>query len=434
MRKLIRILFICITISLLSSISSFADTTWSQSGSTIFIKGSGTFSANKPWGNTYLSAVYVGPGVTLGTGVFSGMSYDNVKNITIYKGDDTSKVYSSYMYYYDEHGTRKCGKPYPCQGPAGGTSCQDCEWVYSHKYFYPTVTTCSHGSVAYSHVSGTHSHTATCNYCGLSWTEDCTGSVCSKCGYAYTSYLTFNTNGGTGGQASGNYQIGSTLNLTSPTRANCTFMGWSTNSSATTGATSITVPTSNTTYYAIWSAYIDLNGSINGTSQGNTSPAGTADVYINGTCVADDVTDYYSLNHVGYTWEIKGVKANTGYSYIGNSSYSGTISGNTGATLPFATTYTVSYNGNGATSGSTASSSHIYTQEKKLTANGFVKTGYTFAGWATSAGGAVAYSDAQSVKNLTSTAGGSVTLYAKWTPNTNTAYKVRHWKQTLTGE
>ena len=84
-------------------------------------------------------------------------------------------------------------------------------------------------------------------------------------------------------------------------------------------------------------------------------------------------------------------------------------------------TYKVVYNGNGATGGSTATSTHTYDVAKNLTANGFTKTGYRFAGWATSASGSVVYSDKQSVKNLTSVNGGTVTLYAKWTPNT---YKV----------
>ena len=81
-------------------------------------------------------------------------------------------------------------------------------------------------------------------------------------------------------------------------------------------------------------------------------------------------------------------------------------------------TYTVVYNGNGATSGSTASSSHTYDTAKNLTANGFTKTGYTFMGWSTSATGSVVYSNQQSVKNLTATKGGNVTLYAKWEDKT----------------
>jgi uncharacterized repeat protein (TIGR02543 family) len=83
-----------------------------------------------------------------------------------------------------------------------------------------------------------------------------------------------------------------------------------------------------------------------------------------------------------------------------------------------ANSYTVAYNGNGSTGGSTASSSHTYDVSKVLTANGFTRTGYTFAGWATTAGGTAAYSDGQSVVSLSSTQSATVTLYAKWIPIT----------------
>ena len=83
-------------------------------------------------------------------------------------------------------------------------------------------------------------------------------------------------------------------------------------------------------------------------------------------------------------------------------------------------TYTVVYHGNGATGGSTAASSHTYDSAKALTANGFSKTGHSFAGWATSESGGVSYSNGQSVSNLSSTNGGTVNLYAKWTANTYT--------------
>ncbi|HRR58146.1 MAG TPA: InlB B-repeat-containing protein, partial [Paludibacteraceae bacterium] len=85
-----------------------------------------------------------------------------------------------------------------------------------------------------------------------------------------------------------------------------------------------------------------------------------------------------------------------------------------------ANTYTVTYNGNGSTGGSTTSSSHTYDVDKALTSNGFTKTGYTFSGWATSTTGAVVYTDGQSVTNLAEENGATVTLYAKWTANTYT--------------
>ncbi|MCR4615025.1 MAG: InlB B-repeat-containing protein, partial [Clostridiales bacterium] len=83
-----------------------------------------------------------------------------------------------------------------------------------------------------------------------------------------------------------------------------------------------------------------------------------------------------------------------------------------------ANTYTVAYNANGG-SGSMSSVSHTYDTAKNLTANAFTRYGYTFAGWATSASGSVAYTNGQSVTNLTSTNGATVTLYAKWTANSH---------------
>ena len=77
-------------------------------------------------------------------------------------------------------------------------------------------------------------------------------------------------------------------------------------------------------------------------------------------------------------------------------------------------TYTVAYDANGGT-GTTVSGSHTYDTEKALTANGFTRENYTFAGWATSPTGAAVYSNGQNVLNLTAVNGATVTLYAKWT-------------------
>ena len=97
-------------------------------------------------------------------------------------------------------------------------------------------------------------------------------------------------------------------------------------------------------------------------------------------------------------------------------------------------TYTVAYRGNGATGGSTASSSHTYDQAKALTSNGFVRTynvtynyngngagnntvpvSYGFAGWTRADNGAT-YSNGQSVTNLTANNGATVYMDARWNP------------------
>lgn len=80
-------------------------------------------------------------------------------------------------------------------------------------------------------------------------------------------------------------------------------------------------------------------------------------------------------------------------------------------------TYTVKYDANAEEGiiGSTASSTHTYDVAKALTANGYVRTGYTFIGWNTKADGSRdSYADKESVKNLTSVDGDTVTLYAQW--------------------
>ena len=75
-----------------------------------------------------------------------------------------------------------------------------------------------------------------------------------------------------------------------------------------------------------------------------------------------------------------------------------------------AITYTVTFNANGG-SGTMANQTFTADEIKALTTNAFTRTGYTFTGWNTKADGSgTAYTDGQSVKNL------SATLYAQWTP------------------
>lgn len=78
--------------------------------------------------------------------------------------------------------------------------------------------------------------------------------------------------------------------------------------------------------------------------------------------------------------------------------------------------YTIKFNGNGSTSGKMSSlTSCKYGKNYKLTANKFKKKGYTFVGWNTKKNGSgKTYKNKQSIKNLTSKNGGTVTLYAQW--------------------
>ncbi len=90
-------------------------------------------------------------------------------------------------------------------------------------------------------------------------------------------------------------------------------------------------------------------------------------------------------------------------------------------------TYTIAFNGNGATGGSTASKTGVkYTAATTLTANGFTKTGYTFLGWSTSSTATAAtYANKASVSKLSATNGETVTLYAVWKANFRWKQRIR---------
>lgn len=130
----------------------------------------------------------------------------------------------------------------------------------------------------------------------------------------------------------------------------------------------------------------------------------------------------YNLRANGFAktgYRFNGWSGSNGKNYSNQQSVSNLST--TGGTITMsakwaANKYTVTYNGNGATGGSMNASSHTYDTEAALTANAYTKTGYRFAGWSKSVTGTVAYANRASVKNLTATHNGNVTLYAVWEP------------------
>ena len=75
-------------------------------------------------------------------------------------------------------------------------------------------------------------------------------------------------------------------------------------------------------------------------------------------------------------------------------------------------TYTIKYEGNGATSGSTPDSNMTYDKPGELNKNGFKKDNATFIGWKDENGNV--YKDGETVKNLTPVDKGVVILKAQW--------------------
>jgi uncharacterized repeat protein (TIGR02543 family) len=197
--------------------------------------------------------------------------------------------------------------------------------------------------------------------------------------------------------------------LPTPTLEGYTFGGWysGTGGSGTeyTAATVYSVA-GNTTIYASWLK----NYTITFDAQGGTvSPTSKAVIYkrVIGELPTPTRTSYTFGGWYNSSSSGTQVTAINTYGYTNNIPLYARWTVNT---------YTVVYNGNGSTGGSTASSTHAYGTAKALTANGFTKTNYIFAGWTTNANGTgTAYINNASVLNLTATANVTVTLYAKWT-------------------
>ena len=81
-------------------------------------------------------------------------------------------------------------------------------------------------------------------------------------------------------------------------------------------------------------------------------------------------------------------------------------------------TLTINFNGNGSTSGSTASQQIVAGNTASLNANGFTRNGYAFTGWNTAADGSgTSYADGADYAVTTATGDATITLYAQWGPS-----------------
>lgn len=220
--------------------------------------------------------------------------------------------------------------------------------------------------------------------------------------------VTFDGNGGSDPEPM-KKQVGDTLgNLPTSTREGYTFVGWFTAKSGGTQIKSNTkVPEKDVTYYAHWKTdrfiiQYDLDG---GKVSGNpeTYTPESADI----TLKNPTREGYTFIGWTGSNGNNPQMTVTIKKGSIGDKSYKANWK---------AHTYTIVYNGNGSTSGSTPSSTHTYDVAKNLTENGFSRRGYSFAGWNTKADGSGAsYKNAQSVKNLTSSNRDTLNLYAMWT-------------------
>lgn len=219
--------------------------------------------------------------------------------------------------------------------------------------------------------------------------------------------ITYDKKGGTiSGKYATTYTVTDTVSLPKPYRRGYTFTGWSTGSESnitkiakgSTGNKSYTAKWKLNTYQITYNLSGGTNNSKNPKSYTITTPAITLQ---NPSKKGYKFAGWYK--EPTYKTRIKTI-----------------AKGTTGGIDVFAKwqakDYSIVYEKNGGT-GSMSKTSCKYGKSYSLRANTFKKTGYHFAGWAKSAKGAVVYSDKKTVSNLTSTDGGAVHLYAKWSPN-----------------
>ena len=245
----------------------------------------------------------------------------------------------------------------------------------------------------------------------------------------YTIQFDGNTaDGGDTGNQVMTYDQAASLTANGYTKTGYTFAGWNTQSdgggTAYTDGQNVTNLTSvegeTVTLFAQWRA-----NSYTIQFDGNTADGGdTANQVMTYDQAASLTANGYTKT--GYTFTSWNTQSDGGgTAYTDGQMVSNLTPEKEGAVTLFAQwrahNYTIQFNGNTADGGNTPEQSMTYDQAADLTANGYTKTGYTFAGWNTqSDGGGTTYTDGQNVINLTSVDGETVTLFAQWRANSYT--------------
>ena len=242
--------------------------------------------------------------------------------------------------------------------------------------------------------------------------------------------LTVDLNEGTSSQSfEASYSSGTTFTLINPTRAGYTFNGWEViEGDSIISGNSFTMGSKDTKIKATWTETIyTITYNLDGGSSGTNAP--TSGTYGKTVTVDNPTKTGYTFNG----WTVSG----TGASMSGTSLTIGTNDVTLTANWT-ANTYTVTYNLDGGTKGSSAPTSGTY--DSVLTIDNPTRTGYTFNGWTVTSGlntSTAKYGTSSSsvttaisssstkvtatyFKNLTATNGESITLTANWTVNTYT--------------
>ena len=216
--------------------------------------------------------------------------------------------------------------------------------------------------------------------------------------------VTWNADGGTPVPTqTGVDHGGSIAQPANMTKTGYTFGGWYTNSALTTAASfPVANVTENKTFYAKWTP-ITYTVTFNGNGATNDVPAAMNALQGNSITLP-------SMTRTGYNFgEWNTNNTGTGTGYAAGSTY--TVTGNVTLYAKWTTvpTYTVTFDGNGATNDVPAAMNAV--QGNSITLPSMTRTGYNFGEWNTNSTGTGTGYAAGSTYTVT----GNVTLYAKWT-------------------
>jgi uncharacterized repeat protein (TIGR02543 family) len=225
----------------------------------------------------------------------------------------------------------------------------------------------------------------------------------------------YTLNGGIGAIGDEQKEDGDTITIgTAPTRDGYQFVSWVDQSGASwTPGASTTVTATRYLFFAVWTATprtvtYELGGG-----------TGTIPTPLTGQTIGQIFTTASaSITKPGYTF---GGWNDGTRNYPVGSSYTVSLADVTLTAVWNPATYAITYNGNGATGGTTPANGSFTTGSTYSipanSAGNLAKTGFTFAGWSTEAnGGGTPYADAATILTTTS----DVILYAKWSATSYT--------------
>lgn len=279
-------------------------------------------------------------------------------------------------------------------------------WGTNSTYFNNTYTTTSSTGISKTVDSaGTYYATAV----------DTSGNVSSTVSITFYK-TTLNANGGSVNPTSVLTKSGNPFTFPTPTRSNYSYVGWSTSSTATSGVKTLS-PSSNATYYAVWS-YVD--------SQKPTVSLSSTNNVASSQTVTISLSDNVGIN--GYYWGTSSTYSNNSYTTSSSTSVTKTVSasgtyyvtavdtsGNVSDSKSI-TFYKTTLNANG---GSVSPTSVLTKAGNSFTFPTPARSNYTYVGWSTSS------SATSGAKTLSPTS--SLTYYAVWKTNSSFVWGQDNW-------